>query len=131
MNILLLSSDERLAEFCREILAETFGVESRLDVGCSSRIPASEDVCLWDFIPGETVLPDDLDPARLRKHLFLVDRQHLPVLEELVGTTNINVLLKPVTPATMRAFLSNAHRQESLDNSNSAGSIDTLRLERD
>lgn len=130
MNILLLSNDERLADFCREILVETFGLESRVDVGSPGQIPSSEDLCLWDFIPGETAPPQHLDAASLRKYLFLVDRKHLAVLEELVGTSKLNVLLKPVSPATMRAFLSDAH-QEGLDNRNHAGSIDTLRGERD
>ena len=130
MNILLHSGDEKLARFCREILIETFGVESRVDVAYPGQIPSPEVLCLWDFTPGESALRQDLDPARLRKYLFLVDRKHLLALEELVGTTSINVLLKPVTPATMRAFLRDAH-QEGLDTSNHAGAIDTLRVERD
>lgn len=131
MNILLLSNDERLASLCREIVAETFGMESKLEVGAPGQIPDQEDLCLWDFIPGETVIPQDLDPAKLRKYLFLLHRKHLPALEQLAGTSDINVLLKPVTPATFRAFLCDAHRQGTLENCTPAGSLDTLRVERD
>lgn len=131
MNILLLSNDQELAVFCREIVFETFGTESKVDVGFPTQTPSQEDLCLWDFVPGETVIPADLGFAKLRKHLFLVDRKHLPALEELVGTSDINVLLKPVTPAAMRAFLSDAHRQQGFDNGSHAESIDTLRVERD
>ena len=97
MNVLLFSNDEKLADFCREILCEMFGTESRLEVGFPGQCPSQEDLCLWDFIPGETPIPQDLDPAKLRKSLFLLHRKHLPALQALVGTVDINVLLKPVT----------------------------------
>jgi len=87
------------------------------------------------FIPGETPVPQDLDSAKLRKHFFLLHRKHLAALQELVGTSDINVLLKPVMPATLRAFLGDAQQQRTLDcgtgNGDSAGSINALRVERD
>jgi signal transduction histidine kinase len=131
MNVLLLSNDKKLADFCRQILVEMFDSESRLDVGFPGQIPSYEDLCFWDFVPGEAAIPPVLDPARLRKCLFLVHRADLPALEALVGTSDINVLLKPVTPVTMRAFLCDAHQQGGLRNGNQAGSIDALRGERD
>ena len=131
MNILLFSNDRELADFCREILGEMFGAEARLEVGFPGQLPSQEDLCLWDFIPGETTIPQDLDAAKLRKHLFLLHRKDLPALQELVGTSDINVLLKPVTAATLRAFLGDVHRQRTHDNGDPAGSIDTLRVERD
>src|ERR1022692_1908763 len=131
MNILLFSNDGKLADFCRKIVAELFGLESKLEVGFPGQLPSQDDVCLWDFLPGETAIPQDLDPAKLRKHLFLLHRKHLPALQKLVGTSDVNVLLKPVTPATLRAFLDDAHRKRTRDNGNPPGSIDTLRVERD
>ena len=131
MNILLFSNDGKLADFCRKILAELFGLESKLEVGFPGQLPSPDDVCLWDFLPGETAIPQDLDPAKLRKHLFLLHRKHLPALQKLVGTSDVNVLLKPVTPATLRAFLDDAHRKRTRDNGNPPGSIDKLRVERD
>jgi signal transduction histidine kinase len=131
MNILLFSNDEKLAGFCREILAEMFGRDSRLDIGLPGQLPSQEDLCLWDFIPGETAIPRELDPGKLPRHLFLVQRKHLPALHELVGTSDINVLLKPVMPATLRAFLGDAHQQRARDNGNAAKSVDALRVERD
>ena len=131
MNILLFSNDEKLADFCREILCEMFGTESRLEVGFPGQCPSQEDLCLWDFIPGEMPIPQDLDPAKLRKSLFLLHRKHLPALQALVGTVDINVLLKPVTAATLRVFLSDAHQQRAHDSGSLAGSTDALRVERD
>ena len=135
MNILLFSNDRELADFCREILGEMFGAEAKLEVGFPGQLPSQEDLCLWDFIPGEASVPQDLDPAKLRKHFFLLHRKHLAALQELVGTSDINVLLKPVMPATLRAFLGDAQQQRTLDcgtgNGDSAGSMNTLRVERD
>lgn len=131
MNILLFSNDEKLAGFCREILAEMFGRDSRLDIGLPGQLPSQEDLCLWDFIPGETAIPRELDPGKLPRHLFLVQRKHLPALHELVGTSDINVLLKPVMPATLRAFLGDAHQQRARDYGDAAKSVDALRVERD
>jgi signal transduction histidine kinase len=131
MNILLFSNDEKLVDFCREILVEVFGMESKLEVGIPGQVPSQEDLCLWDFIPGKTAVPQELDPAGLRRHLFLLHREHLPALQELVGTADINVLLKPVTSATLCAFLGDAHQRQTHDNGDCAGSIDTLRVERD
>ena len=131
MNLLLFSNDAKLADFCREILVEMFGARSNLEVGFRGRIPSPEDVCLWDFTPGKTSIPQGLDPAKLHKHLFLLHRKHLPALKELVGTSDINVLLKPITPATLRAFLGDAHQQRSRGEGKPAGNSDTLRVERD
>jgi signal transduction histidine kinase len=128
MNILLFSHDKKLADFCRQIQVEMFGMESKLEVGSPGQLPTREDLCLWDFIPGETAVPRDLDPTKLRKHLFLLHRKHLPALQELVGTSDVNVLLKPVMPAAFRACLCDAHHH---GNGHSAGSMDTLRVERD
>ena len=129
MDILLFSNDSNLAGFCREVVVEVFGAESKLAVGSPAQLPGDEDLCLWDFTPGETSIPQ-LDTRTLRRHLFLLHRKHLPALHELLGTSNVNVLLKPVTAATLRAFLGDSHWQRSLVPHNGE-SIDRLRGERD
>src|SRR4051812_19140626 len=86
LNIVLFSGDETLASFCREVLAETFGAVSKLEVASAGRLVAADDVCLWDFIPGQSVIPKTLDQANWRRCLFLVELKHLTDLEELVGT---------------------------------------------
>jgi signal transduction histidine kinase len=131
MNVLLFSNDQKLADFCREILDGMFGTESKLEVGFPDQCSSQVDLCLWDFIPGKTTIPQDFDPVKLRKSLFLLHRKHLPALQELLGTVDINVLLKPVTGATLRAFLSDAQQQRAHDNGDLVGSTDTLRVERD
>ena len=52
MNIILFSNDEKLADFCRGILAEMLGMESKLEIGLPGQFPSQDDLCLWDFVPG-------------------------------------------------------------------------------
>jgi len=131
MNVLLFSADAVLADLCRGALLEMFGRESTLQVGYPGQLPSDEDLCLWDFVPGETAVLGNLDPVNLRKHLFLVQRKHLPALQELAGTNDLNVLLKPITSVTLRAFLGNVDRRRDPGAGKAAGALDTLRAERD
>jgi signal transduction histidine kinase len=131
MNILLFSNDQKLAAFCEDILTEVFGVGSKVKIGIPGQSAAQEDLCLWDFIPGETAIPRDFETARFPRHLFLLHRRDLPVLQELLRTSDINVLLKPVMPATLRAFLGDARRQPTYDFANPPKSVQALRVERD
>jgi len=65
MKIVLFSNDERLAAFCTEILTETFGGDSKLEMGVPGQPDSGEDLCLWDFIPGETSFPKEFETGRL------------------------------------------------------------------
>jgi len=127
MKTYLFSTDNTLIEFCREVL---HGIQPALEIGVPSATVSEEDICLWDFIPGETTLPPQLDAATLRRHIFLVHRRDLPALHECTGTSGVNVLLKPVTAVTLRAFLADACREHTGDSA-FAGSLRALRFERD
>lgn len=131
MNLLLFSNDQKLAAFCGDVLTEVFGAESKVEIGIPGQVLPEHDLCFWDFIPGETAIPEDFDTARLPRHLFLLQRRDLPRLQELLGTSDVNVLLKPVMPATLRAFLGDAHRRQIHDNGASPRSLQNLRVERD
>jgi signal transduction histidine kinase len=130
-RVTYFSNDETLIRLCREILSETFGSEWTLTAGTPGRAPLGDDLYLWDFTPGSTVLPQDLEPLQLRRHWFVLQRRHLSTLQEVLGTSDLNVLLKPVARATLRAFLSGAKQQMAEPQEESAGRIDTLRVERD
>jgi signal transduction histidine kinase len=64
---------------------------------------ASEaDVVIWDYEPGlhfSTIWP------RNQRHLFVVDRDHINALFQELPSCPVNLLLKPVTRNTVRAFL--------------------------
>src|ERR1035441_8250334 len=109
--VALFSYDRELATFCREVLAEVFGAESTLVSRVDGRVETGDDVCVWDFVPGESLLPRDLNPVDPAKHLFLAHREHLAALQGHLGAADLNVLLKPVTHATLRAFLGGAARR--------------------
>ncbi|HEX3744923.1 MAG TPA: HAMP domain-containing sensor histidine kinase [Bryobacteraceae bacterium] len=131
MNILLFSNDENLAAFCREVLSDVFGAGSNVEIGIPGQSLGQEELCLWDFVPGETTVPRDLDVTGLHRHLFLLHRQHLPMLQALLGRSEFNILLKPVTPATLRAFLGEAERRSTHNTTAPAESEQSLRIERD
>lgn len=127
LTFCLLSRDESLAKMCREVLGEMFGTEWGLRVGVPGQITINGDVCLWDFDPAQTVIPPDLDPARRRRDLFLVRRKDLTALQAFTGTTDLQVLLKPVTRATLRVFLGGARQQREKEFDGSA----SLKAQRD
>ena len=130
ITVALFSEDEELAKFCSEVLAEVFGSESSLVTRAPGQVFPGDALCIWDFAPGETAIPLDLGPADLRKHLFLLYRKHLPALQGRLGTADLNVLLKPVTRATLRAFLIGA-APHSQPNDRPEVWVSSLRVERD
>jgi signal transduction histidine kinase len=104
MNIKLVSEDGELYKLCREILAESAGEQP----WTITAVPANDawkdaDLHIWDFQPN-VVIPDYVG-RRPSKHLFLVDRKDLASFRENTGAGESNILLKPVTRATLSAFL--------------------------
>ena len=126
--VALFSNDQELATFCREVLAEVFGPESTLVSRVGGRVETDDDVCVWDFVPGESLIPGELHPVDPAKHLFLAHREHLTALREHLGTPDLNVLLKPVTRTTLRAFLAGAAKFHDKANPDRTA---TMRVERD
>jgi signal transduction histidine kinase len=62
------------------------------------------DLCLWD-VDGRRELPSE-SARLLSKYLFLVNRDDLVRFRDRLGWGEANILLKPVTRATLAAFLS-------------------------
>ena len=105
MTIHVVSKDWELYKLCREILGEF----PELGRSCVlSQISPDEpwreaDLHIWDFHPNIS-LPDHVKCSPLR-HFFLVDRKDLAVFQRSTGLSEGNVLLKPVTRATLSTFL--------------------------
>jgi len=129
-RVVLYSKDEALARSCREVLAEIFGKEWTLVMGVPGQDFSNDDVCIWDFVDGEILLPRNLNAVKLRKHFFLLHRQSLAAFQELVGDSDLNVLLKPVTRATLRAFLGETG-QNGRNNGSTPRALGSVRAERD
>jgi signal transduction histidine kinase len=131
-KVLLISRDEALADLCRKVLDETCGPGWTLALGRNGHEIASYDLCIWDFSSSEIALPHDLGLADLKMHLFLVPENSFVAFQALPGSSNLNVLLKPVTRASLRAFLSGGaspHRTNPCDGA--AARSGALRAERD
>lgn len=134
MNIRLISKDKSLYGLCHEILSEMPGRECRLTCVQPEAAEAEEDsgdLTLWDFDPA-TPIPGELDLDEERKHIFLVPRKHLALLQSKLPLAALTILLKPVHRSTLRPFLEHAvARSSSRSSAGAATTISSLRAERD
>jgi len=112
MNTVVISRDRDLYRLCRDILGEVTKENSQVLLVQPGETLSPADLYLWDFEVESSSL-SDIPQERATTHLFLVNRKDLPVFRSQCDTSNI--LLKPVTKATLSAFLglavtAHAHR---------------------
>src|SRR5215472_5922158 len=103
MLVKLISSDQELCRQCREMLEELPPHDCTLLAADEPETDLTADLYLWDF-SRNLLLPTPIhrNPSR---HLFLVHRKDLPEFRRQTGSAEATVLLKPVTKATLSAFL--------------------------
>jgi signal transduction histidine kinase len=103
MFVILISSDQDLYKQCHETLEEIPGRGCTLSAVDAVGVDLTADLYLWDFSPN-LLLPTPIhgSPAR---HLFLVHRKDLAEFRRRTGPAEATILLKPVTRATLSAFL--------------------------
>jgi signal transduction histidine kinase len=108
MTIYLVSTDGDLYKLCRDILDDIpeLGQSSHLLVISPEEAWREADLYIWDFEPN-LKLPQNLHRDPLR-HLFLVDRKDLSHFQKGRGAGVGNVLLKPISRATLMTFLAPA-----------------------
>ena len=125
MDIQLVSKDSDLQKLCREILQEIPERPWTVSTGLPTDSAAESDLYIWDYRVGVD-LPKVVESGS-PKHLFLVHRKDVASFRQAVGTSETNILLKPVTRATLAAFLglAVAAHQERLSTARS------LRADRD
>jgi signal transduction histidine kinase len=124
MDAQLISEDRDLYKLCREVLGSIrTGGCSLSAVGADQADPAA-DLWLWDYVPGQA-LPGMIaeNPS---KHLFLVHRHDLVDFREQTGIRDNHILLKPLTRATLTAFL-----EVALAHTDRHGADNDFRAERD
>ena len=103
MHVQLFSPDRELYRLCREVLSEIVGDSWTLST-ITAEDPSNQcDLALWDC-QGEAPLPECAFSS-VSKNLFLVERKDLAGFRERTGTDDGHILLKPVTRATLAAFL--------------------------
>src|SRR5262249_25454125 len=104
MDVCLISQSTELHKLCSEVLEELFGQNVNLHAGGEPRPRA--DIHIWDFHPN-MVFPGDLD-WQDQKHFFLLQHSQLAAFRHKASSPDVNFLLKPVTRATLKAFLANS-----------------------
>jgi signal transduction histidine kinase len=102
MNVTVVSRDRELYRLCCDILGEDTQQNWTISVAEPEQASGDSDLYLWDFQP--TTIPAGL-PKGSATHLFLVNRKDLPGFRTESEVVNPNILLKPVTRATLAAFL--------------------------
>jgi signal transduction histidine kinase len=103
MDIVLVSEDRELYRACLEILAEILNQPWTLSAASAGDAIPHADLCIWDYQPAA---PSPNYGYRLpSKRLYLVSRKDLAEFRQQNPVAEANVLLKPVTPVTLAAFL--------------------------
>jgi signal transduction histidine kinase len=102
MHVKLVTEDRDLYKLCRESLADIPGHNWNICAVASQDDDDGSHLCLWDYHPA-MVLPEHtrLSPSR---HVFLVNRKDLNGFRAR-ASADAHILLKPVTRATLAAFL--------------------------
>ena len=125
MNVTLISRDKELYRLCRDILADVTKQNWDLSVVEPEDAPHNADLYLWDLQP--STIPAGF-PGGLATHLCLVSRKDLP-LQAHRGSLNPSILLKPVTRATLTAFLTlaiAAHQHRLSDTTSLRADLDEM-----
>jgi signal transduction histidine kinase len=103
MFVKLVSKDNELYKLCRETLGDIPGHNWTITAVDTVEADLTADLYLWDFHLN-LLLPAHIHESPAR-HLFLVQRKDLPGFLRKTGAAEANILLKPVTRATLAAFL--------------------------
>jgi signal transduction histidine kinase len=125
MNMTLISGDQDLYRLCQDILAEATKQNWTLSVAEPEEAPPHADLCIWD-------LPPAAMPARFKHaatHLCLVSRKDVAAFRARFGPLNLNILPKPVTRATLTAFLTfaiTAHEHRLSDRTSLRADLDEI-----
>jgi signal transduction histidine kinase len=104
MKIVVASRDNHLYRLCRVILSEFPGRDWQLTMATPRNYPLDAELYIWDG-QANLELPRSLEP-NFSRHLFPLNRSDVAKFQENSDGVEMNILLKPVTRATLSAFLS-------------------------
>ena len=103
MDIVLVSEDRELYRMCLEILDQILSQPWTLSAAGASDATSHADLCIWDYQADGAF--HDCGHGFSSKQLYLVSRKDLPEFRQQTAVAEANILLKPVTPVTLAAFL--------------------------
>jgi signal transduction histidine kinase len=103
MDIRISSQDPEVYRLCHEVLAEIAPHRCRISE-FDHDIPVEDpSLFIWDYNPEEPV--PECVWSGFSKNLFLVDRKDVSRLQQTIGRDAGNIVLKPLTWATLSALL--------------------------
>jgi signal transduction histidine kinase len=112
MNVLLISGDSKLRQFCRGVLDECLPGNYEIHFGATPKEAPGPDLTIWDYTPDLMLPASAADPAQ--ESILVVDRKQLPLLRDAFAVQSASILLKPVNHAILRIFIEHAiARQQS------------------
>ena len=126
MEVCLISQSQELYKLCSEVLEELFGRDISFHTDAKRR--SGSDIYIWDFHPN-MVFPNDLDWRQKQKHFFLLQRRQMAAFRQKAPAPDVNLLLKPATRATLKAFLANS--LEKSKDSSAGPQLNSIRADRD
>lgn len=103
MYVQLISRDPSLGKLCREILNECHGLDWRLSQRLLGASVESADLYIWDDATAIDLTHNVDEP--FSKHVFLLHSDDVPKFRESTGKVEAAILLKPVTRASLSAFV--------------------------
>ena len=101
MYLQIVSEDDSLLALCREVAKEFPAIIWTLQAGAEAT-GSDVDLCLWDYKPGRSV------PENLRwgtRYFTLVASRDLALFRKGHPYAEASIVLKPVTPAVVRALM--------------------------
>src|SRR5262245_45731516 len=100
MDVVLVSKDAELQKICRDLLGSVLGTGWGLTVSedFGNQPAKTADLHIWD-VEDATDLLENLTSTDWQKHLILLHKHHLPLLQEKQFPA-VMVILKPFTFAT-------------------------------
>jgi signal transduction histidine kinase len=127
----LRSKDQHIAQLCREVMAELIGGAGVLDINNDMASECDADLYVWDVEDNFGAI-SAINPVDKWRHFFIVSRINVQKFRDALAFPDANILLKPVTKATMVAFFSDAcNRRGEADQARNDGFIKSLRADRD
>jgi hypothetical protein len=131
MNVLLISADQKLEQFCRKVIANCVSIDCRMHCAPSFEANPEPDLTIWDYSPDGAMPPTSIC-ADHKQTILLVSRKHIPVLRDTFPVQAASILLKPVNQAMLRIFIEHSlARHEPAAGSSSELAGDRLARERD
>ena len=106
MNVLLVSGDQNLRQFCRDVLDECMPKDCELHYAGTLQELPDPDLTIWDYTPD--VIPHALLANPDHETILIVHRKQLSLVRDAFPLQSASILLKPVNHAVLRIFIEHA-----------------------